>query len=617
MGLTWKAFPYRKVISIRFGPEMYRKAGAIPPIQQDKIPNRMVVFDTEAYRAGFVAGVELQTLRLGVAHFMEIDPDVNIVKEDWLEFRDVGDLISWLEFLTRKDKSLYVYAHNLKYDLQLSGLLTGLISEGWKVGLFVISDPPTFLRLKRGRMSIIFVDTFNYWQTSLASMGKQIGLDKLEMPDDEKTDRDWFVYCRRDVEVLGRYLIEFISYLVGHDLAPLGFTVASQAFRAYRHRFMPREITLHNDPKATSLERDGYSGARVEAFFIGQAARQDYYKLDVNSMYPYVMKGNPYPLDLVSFSKDVPLFKLEGLIERYYCIADVTLQTRETAYACKMQHKLIFPAGRIQTVLHSPEIRLALSQGAINQIHRLAIYREGDLFTPYVDYFYRLKLDAEDQANPLLRSQAKLFLNSLYGKFGQRDVISKLVDNPGDPSYQRLTGYSESLGCQVEINYLGDVIQVTYHGGESVYSFPAIAGSVTAQARLYLYELMGRAGFENVFYVDTDSLIVNTEGYFKLQALLDDHKLGYLKLEGVSDQLIIRGAKDYMFGDEVKHKGLPKSAIQLDQNLWQYEQFRGAKTWLSEGLPSGVTVTQRLKARRSDYDKGKIAPDGKVTPLLF
>lgn len=596
---------------------MYRKDGPIPPIEKNRIPKRFIVFDSEAYRLGFDSGVEVQSLRLGVACYVKLDKSCKPLEYIWLDFQDLGGLLSFIEDKTRKDNTLYIYAHNLKYDLQLTGLLTGLIGRGWGSSLFVAEDPPTFIRLKRGRMTIMLVDTFNYWQFSLAKMGEQLGLAKLPMPLEGANNKEWFTYCKRDVEVLTRYLLSFMFFLIENDLAPLGLTLASQAFRAYRHKFMSHEIIIHNDQRALILEREGYSGGRVEAFFIGEVKDRELYKLDVNSMYSYVMNDNVYPVRLYSYSENIPLTRLEHLLNTYYVIARVQLTTLEPVYPYKLNGKLVFPVGSFETVLHHSELAHGLKNDHIQAIKGVAIYDRQPIFQDYVAYFYALKCQAEENHNPILRFQAKLFLNSLYGKFGQREVISEIQDNPGPVEYKRLTGFSEALNRTVEINYLGNKIEIRYTGNESQYSFPGIAGAVTANARVYLWHLITIAGPGEVLYCDTDSLVVTRLGLDRLEPYLDPVRLGALKIEGNSSMFKCLGPKDYIFGEEIKHKGIPKQAVTMGPNLFSYEQFRGFKTWLKQGLPPGVEVYQRTKERKAIYDKGVVTPTGRVIPLMF
>lgn len=596
---------------------MQRLNGPIPTIKEARYPNRFIVFDTEAFISPPVDGVELQTLRLGVAVFVELDKDLNPTVKDWFDFTTVEGLQDFIEYCGRKDRTLYVYAHNLKYDLQLSGLYNVMVSEGWTNSLFVIEDPPTFIKLKRGRFSVTFVDTFNYWQYGLKAMGDQLGLDKLTVDFTNTTNEQLLLYCKRDVEVLLSYLLTFLHFLDENDLCGLGLTLASQAFRSYRYRFMKTPIVLHNRAEVLDLERAGYMGGRCEAFHIGKVPGDDFYKLDVNSMYPYVMKEKAYPVELVSYSEDTSLLRLDECLSEYYCLADCEIITSTPEFAVNSGPKLIFPVGRYRVILHHPDLVKVRGRGAIIQVKRLAAYRAAPIFSAYVSFFYTLKLDAEKRGDPITRHQAKILLNSLYGKFGQRQVISKVLPLQGEGKFGRLIGFSEALGQRVEVNYLGNSAEVRYKAGEAFYSSPVIAGAVTSYARSYLWDLIVKAGRSNVYYVDTDSLIVNREGYANLTPYLDLKRLGALKLEGRSSCLTIYGAKDYVFGDEVKVKGVPHTAVKLSDNQWEYKQFRGGKTWINQGMPVGVEVYTRLKQRKSAYDKGEVLPDGRVLPLGF
>jgi len=596
---------------------MYRKAGLLPPINQDSYPRRLIILDTEAYRGEKLDGVELQTYRLGVMRYLHLDDNLNVIKSEYYHTHNPDELVSRVEWYTRKDKCIYLYAHNLIYDLQLSGLLTGLITRGWRVVQCVLDNPPVFARLKRGRMSIVMVDTFNYWQFSVERMGADLGMPKLEMPSPDDDMEAWITYCKRDVDVLSEYLLSFMRFLYKNDLAGLGLTLASQSFRSYRHRFMRPVIELHNNKIATELERRGYAGGRVECFRIGSCQLQPYYYLDVNSMYPYVMRDNLYPVKLAGMTDDLPVGKLSKLLTEYYLIADCHVEVDQPIYALKNQHKLIFPVGSFETTLHSPEIEWGLREGYIERINRIACYEQEQIFTEFVNFFYCMKLGAEKSGNRVLRQQAKLIMNSLYGKFGQLNVISKFAPLDGDYKTGRLRGYSEELGRAVEVNYYGTQVELRWREGESTYSYPAIAGAVTAYARMYLWRLMLTAGLDHVYYVDTDSLIVDQEGYDSLQDYLDPLTLGKLKCEGVSDRLILRGAKDYEFGDTLKHKGIPRKAVSVGEDTWIYEQFRGSLTWLAQGMPTGVEVYERYKRRLSPYDKGILTPAGIVLPLRF
>ena len=64
----------------------------------------------------------------------------------------------------------------------------------------------------------------------------------------------------------------------------------------------------------------------------------------------------------------------------------------------------------------------------IETFHKGLIWNSnGTVFTEYIDLFYKMKEDAEREGNPVMRSIAKLFLNSLYSKTLQKAMTDKTV----------------------------------------------------------------------------------------------------------------------------------------------------------------------------------------------
>ncbi|MEM4721435.1 MAG: DNA polymerase [Candidatus Methanomethylicaceae archaeon] len=592
-----------------------RKIGPIPKITSRTIPARLVVFDTEAKRTQ-LDGEEHQTFALGVARFIQLDDELRVIREEECVFEDVDVFLGFIERHARKNRTLYVFAHNIAYDLELIGLLPKLHERGFSIVDLVMNDPPNYIKAARKDTRIVFVDTFNYWQVSVEAMGKAIGREKGKYEQVEG-DREALVeYCRTDVLILAEYLLEYVRFIRKNELGAFKLTLASQAFSAYRAKFMHEEIIVHNDQRALKLERDAYYGGRVECFRIGYFQGQLFYKLDVNSMYPFVMKAFEYPKKLVAYSENVPLSVLEKCLKTHYVIADVEITTQTPAYPCRVKDRLCFPVGRFRTVLHQSELLIALKENAIKHVFRLAIYEKGLLFGEYVDYFYKIKEEAEQAKNEVQRGFAKILLNSLYGKFGQSGHHTVWMENPGNQRFGRLVGYSERLGRRVETVYLGNKIRVSWNEGESYYSCPSIAGAVTAYARSVLWNYIETANRENVYYCDTDSLIVNNDGFARLVDFIDKTKIGFLKVEAISDRLTIYGLKDYVFGEQIKHKGIPKTAQKVDEGVWVYPAFERFKTWANRGMIPGVIVTRKTRRRLGNYTKGVIVED-RVIPITL
>ena len=121
------------------------------------------------------------------------------------------------------------------------------------------------------------------------------------------------------------------------------------------------------------------------------------------------------------------------------------------------------------------------------------------------------------------------------------------------------------------------------------------------------------AGFENLFYCDTDSLLVNKNGYLRLKPFISD-RLGDWKLEQTGDSVVIRGCKMYHFGKKLRVKGV-KKAVDL-VNSYRQERWFKTKSLLKKGITDRVLIEDFTKNLSFKYDKGTVIGN-KVFPLQF
>ncbi len=199
--------------------------------------------------------------------------------------------------------------------------------------------------------------------------------------------------------------------------------------------------------------------------------------------------------------------------------------------------------------------------------------KTGGLFTEYVNKFLKMKTEAsgfperlksqderqkyiEDyeahegvrldidnmKENPGMKAISKLFLNSLWGRFGLNSNKSqfKLVSDLSE-LYEI---FMNDQYCVNDINFLNEhVCQIFYSVHDEMhartnYTNVIIAAFVTCYARLKLLDLLEAAG-ENVIYYDTDSLILVTRPD-SFKPTLGDY-LGELTSELDIDDYIVEG----------------------------------------------------------------------------
>jgi len=559
-------------------------------------------------------------LRLGTYIVIEEKKRKGFVETERGVFRTEEEFCDVLEKFANCHRSLYCFAMNIPFELQVLMFHMMLSNRGWDVSLPIVSGMVFFLKAQQianRKRKIYFIDVGSYAPFAVEELGKVVGLPKLPMPKFEDREERWITYCFRDTEVIAKFIVDLVTLVVKELGGTFSRTLASTSFSLYRKRFIPRIIKLHEDDAATALEREGYYGGRNECFFIGEKSGERFYMLDVNSMYPYVMSAYTFPYELVKYERNIPLSWLRARMSSYYCIAKVRIRTDKNAYPCRYGRKLCFPTGEFITVLHHPELVYALRHDEIAEVLEIATYKQDYLFRYFVRDLYALRIKYKEEGNRVYDFIIKIILNALYGKFGQVGRTISVIKEGTPYSAGVVYLYNEvTRKFEKHVYWLGKVYRETEEG-ESRYSFPAVAGAVTAHGRMYLYSLMQVAGLENVYYCDTDSLIVNEIGYERLSSMISSKRLGGLKVEGEATQLQILGAKDYAFGERKKHKGVPKSAEQVGPNVWEFQHFSSFLDFLCGEGKRGAVVRKMRRRRISEYDKGEVLPNGRVVPFRF
>lgn len=602
-----------------------------------RMPTNFVFVDTET--KGVSDGkVTNAIFRLGVACFTTRRSDRNTVADYWLDFNSPSEFWSVVDARTRDNTKTLIYAHNTHFDFFVLNGLDELKALGWEVQKYYVSSGKFIMPFKKGKKKLLILDSGNILKIPLADIGKFVGIPKMEVAFDSVNDEDLRVYCRNDVAIVRKWVLDFVDFVDKNDLGNFRYTLAGQCFNAYRHKFMKHPIIIHSNAKALELERKAYYGGRTEAFYIGKKSNEQFHILDVNSMYPYVMKENEYPTKLIYSGNSCSLEELNRALEKYLVIADVTLKTDVNAFPFR-QTRVIFPTGTFDSSLCTSELKLAVKLGAIVKVNAINIYEKAPIFEGYIDYFYDMKLEATKNNNQISREIAKLFLNSLYGKFGQSHKDMKKVCEVKDHPNRIETQIDADTGKNHIVHFINGVMYKEGDKQEAYNSFPAIAAHVTSNARVKLWEYINLAGKENVFYSDTDSLLVNEKGKRNLETVVNNENLGSLSLECSADWFEVRGAKDYDFGKKHRIKGvknlvvkaedlpeflkkyegrqLPQHAVQIKENSFVQDQFLKFNALLRKGITSHVVIRKVTKVLTRKYEKGSVTSSGWVEPFVL
>lgn len=581
-----------------------------------EIPSRIIFADTETKNEPISEDTVRARLWFGFAVYVRRLANGAYSRGRWFRFDKPVSFWRWALSQALPRTKLYIFTHNLGFDAQVLEAFGSLTNAGWILTRAIVDDPPTALTFRRKTSTVVLIDSLNIFRMPLAQLGKDIGYEKLEMPPPDASRRDWDTYCRRDVEVLRESILNYIRLLRDDDLGNFQITLAAQSLTAFRHRFMGTAVFIDDNEEACLLARQGYMGGRTEAFWYGPIP-EPVHVYDINSQYPAVMRDEPMPTKLRSIWKRVSHDELADILSEGCAVADVLVETALPFLPKRWESRLVFPVGVFRTTLCSPELRTALARDSIHAIGSVGVYESAVLFQEFVDFFYQRRLEAKARSDAGRVLMYKLFMNSLYGKFGQSGRVFTEIGQAEDVAFTTWLEKDLETGEVYKVRQIASLLQRMDNEGESTNSSPAIAAHVTSAGRVLLQRYIERAGSENTYYCDTDSLMVNAAGRVRLEPFAHSDGLGLLKREHSVAEAAIWGAKDYVLDGVSTIKGVRKTARRIDDNTFEQDTFRGFKGMLRDGDHDRMLIKRTVKHLSRKYYKGHIEGVGRITPLRF
>jgi hypothetical protein len=580
------------------------------------IPHRVLVFDTET-EPSKVGEAELQRMKIAWSVYAEIDGDGRLTIESWNYWTARYQLMRYINGLALDGGELWIVGNNVYFDLQASDFFLHFARWGWKLDFFYDSSFTYILIARCGRAIVKCVSLTNYLMASVKDLGEMLGNPKIECDPLSAPRDELSIYCFRDTEITLDSFMGWCRFIIDNGLGNFSLSRASQSMAAFRHRFMKTPILVHTEKDVQELEGRAYFGGRTEAFFIGKVEGGPFVHLDVNSLYPFIMKAYGLPTALNDVFSGISVDDCVGLLSNYEAVAHVEIETDTPLYAVRDGEKVIFPIGRFDAYVCTEGLRQAIMRGHLCRVHKLAAYRFDHAFSPYVDYFYAMRQESKASGDKVTERNAKLMLNSLYGKFAQkRPAMTERQECPAADYFREEAYDLDAKQNLITTRMLG--VQTVQAGEEyAPGSCVAIPAHVTEFGRMLLWSIIEGIGPERVIYCDTDSVIIRESDLPRVKYPIDPGVLGALKMEDRYTDLEIIGAKDYRTDHTRKLKGIPESAEELAPNLYRFPVFLRQASHLSRRVSSGYIIEETTKRVSGDYDKGYVEPDGRVTPFIL
>jgi len=331
--------------------------------------------------------------------------------------------------------------------------------------------------------------------------------------------------------------------------------------------------------------RTAYYGGNVDAY-INKIDKAFYY--DMNSQYPFAML-NDLPVGNPTVSIDKNLDNYFGFV--YGEITAPSYERLRVPYIQLRDEKtdiISCPRGKFSRFIFSEEMKEAIKDGYSIKIKFGYKFERGkNLFKQYVDNFYEIKKNTKD---PVERALSKLMLNSLYGKFGMKDIVSnmKILSKKEANKITKNYNYSifadlgkdkvlvkyssklpEPLTALIKDNNdkMNEIPISTISRSRGVPSAVHISAAISAYARMSINKFKNIPG-NPCIYSDTDSVVLPKQ----LPINIIGKELGQMKLEHQIDKGIFIRKKLYAIIDHLGNSIIKSSGVKSD--TLNFEKFK-------------------------------------------
>lgn len=507
-------------------------------------------------------------------------------------YRYGNNIESFMEWLFGLNNDL-IYFHNAKFDTDF--IMNYLFTHNFEhtqdknltMGQFrtLISDDGKFYSMQicvdiaPKRRIVEIRDSLKLLNMSVGAIAKTFKLkyQKLSIDYDKprgvghEIDEEEKAYLRGDITIVAMGLAQLQKISAGK------MTIGANALANYydiiggkknfRRRFPLLGVELDADVRRSY--KGGYVLAKnnKRGLDIGPGI-----VLDVNSLFPWAMHspnllpiGRPKKFDgCYVHDENYPLY-----IIRFRCAFELkegflpTVQLKNNCRFVPTEYLASSNDEVISMTMTNVDFNIFIDHYNVYELEFFGGWKfraASGPFDEYIDYWSKIKIDATIEKNPGMRAIAKLYLNSLYGKFGTSPYVANAI-----PYYDDKIRYTKTP------RQLRDTIYVP------------VASFITANAR-YKTITSAQKVYDRVLYIDTDSL--HLEGVEEPNCLeIDDTKLGAWKHESTFCRAKYLRQKCYIEDTILSDEEYSKKIIDYPKNCWKDDKNHWLKITVS-GLPS-------------------------------
>ncbi|MBO7716699.1 MAG: hypothetical protein J6S85_24245 [Methanobrevibacter sp.] len=485
------------------------------------------------------------------------------------EFHYGNSIQGFLDFCANPKQNYTMYFFNLKFDA--SFILSELLKRNYtridkpedkddKTFTTLITDRGVFYAIeiyftvKRHHINKVkIIDAmklFPNFSVERLAEGFGLSISKLELDYGEKREvgheltQHEIDYIRNDVEIVAWALkAMFEKGLTKMTIASNAMSNFKSHCSHFKRYFPPLPEELDKGIRASYRGGFTYLNDIYQNKELGKGMT-----LDVNSLYPSVMKLKPMPIGEPHYFEGK--YEYDNRCNLYIQVLECrfqlkpnkipTIQIKHTTSFINNEYLKSSNDQLVTLTLTKPDLELFFEQYDVTDMTYVGgwkFHAGYHIFDEYIDYWMNEKIEASKEGNKPRRQIAKLLLNSLYGRFGI------------------------SLKGRQKAPYLDDDGKLCYYNLPEETKkglYIPVASFITAYARNKTIRTsqavrdfsLKKYGIDKYWYSDTDSIKcgLTDEDLEELKDIIeiDDYKLGAWALEEHFDRFLGLRQKCYI-----------------------------------------------------------------------
>lgn len=517
-----------------------------------------------------------------------------------------------LDHFCKPSKRVVCFTFDLPTQLRTSQALIHLPKMGWHLETVVLEPGAAWALLKNDKRSLMFCDLkawtpYDWERVQNAALGREAVRDRPLVGGDPVRTMA-FNRC----QVVREAVLQILAWIDRDNLGPFKPTGSGQSYSAFRRNYLTDRILVHDDTARLNAERCSMWSGRTEAWQHGNVAGGPFIELDMRAAYARIASECALPTVAVGRLHKPSVQTVLNARGIYEYLCHVRVDTETPVVPVSSGQHTFWPVGVFQTWVWTPEVDLLNKYATRVRITGAYKYRVAPALKDFSSYVLSV-LDAPPETHLGLPALVmKHWSRTLVGRLGLRYRAWIPFSDDNDPDLSMCTFIDYDENTMTDMLCVGNDMLLLGRLEESVESVPQIPAWVMSECRRRLWETMVDIGLERIVYVDTDSIIIATNGDRAYERAVVRRHTDLWSPKARHTKLQIHGPRNLTTDTDRRMSGLPGNAIQSGPTEYRGEVMRSIKESMRHGQLGTVTTVPRKFMFTAPDIRRKHLPNGRT-----